>query len=203
MDRACFFDDLADRWDDVCDIERVAVSLRAGLAGMNIKPSERIVDIGCGTGTLLLCLLDVLGPGGRVHAVDTSPRMINKARAKISDDRAWLVLAAADRLPSADASVDRVFCFSCWPHIGQPLTVLNEFLRVLRPGGVLHVWHADGKETINRIHRSAGGAVAKDILVPGEDLAHLLNAQGFNVYETIDTYFEYRVSATRAAGREA
>jgi len=203
MDRARFFDDLADRWDGICDIERVAASLHAGLAGMAINPSEHIVDIGCGTGTLLRCLLEVLGPEGAVHAVDISPRMIERARAKITDPRVSFAVTSADRLPTPDASVDRVFCFSCWPHIDEPVVVLAEFRRVLRPGGSLHVWHVDGRETINGIHRSAGDAVANDTLEPADELANLLNDQEFDVHEVIDTPTEYRVSATLSAGRES
>ncbi|MCU0610756.1 MAG: class I SAM-dependent methyltransferase [Candidatus Eisenbacteria bacterium] len=202
MERVRFFDDLADRWDDVCDIKRVAASIRAGLAGMGIRPSECIVDIGCGTGTLLRCLLDVLGPEGRVHAVDISPRMIERARAKIVDPRVSFTVTSADRLPVPDASVDRVFCFSCWPHIDQPEPVLAEFARVLRAGGTVSIWHADGKEIINGIHQNAGEAVASDVLEPGEELAGLLRDRGFDVREVIDVPSEYRVSATRGAGRK-
>lgn len=203
MDRVEFFDDLADRWDEICDIGRVAASLRAGLAGMHIRFDECLVDVGCGTGTLLRCLLDSLGPEGRVHAVDISPRMIERARAKIADPRVSFTVTSADRLPVPDASVDRVFCFSCWPHFDAPAEALAEFERVLRPGGTLHVWHVDGREAINGIHKNAGEAVARDVLEPGEELAALLRGQRFDVYEVIDTPHEYRVFATRGAGRKS
>lgn len=201
MERVRFFDDLAERWDAVCDVQRVAASIRAGLLVMGINPGEHVVDVGCGTGTLLRCLLDVLGPGGRVHAVDISPRMIDKARAKIDDPRVSFAVTSAARLPVLDSSVDRIFCFSCWPHIDQPEPVLAEWARALRPGGVVSIWHADGRDIINGIHRNAGAAVADDILAPAEALAALLGCHGFDVYEVIDTPTEYRVSAIRGAGR--
>jgi ubiquinone/menaquinone biosynthesis C-methylase UbiE len=93
--------------------------------------------------------------------------------------------------------VDRVVCFSAWPHFGDPAAVAAEARRVLRPGGTLHVLHVQSREQINEIHGRAGGAVAHDLLPPAAQLAALLEAAGLAVTETVDAEDRYRVSAHR------
>ncbi len=197
LSRVQFFDERADRWGE--DRARVE-SLREGLARLGIGPSEAILDVGCGTGTLVSCLLDLLGPSGRVHAIDISPRMIAKASSMVADPRVSFALTSADRLLLPSSSVNRIFCLSCWPHLDDPEACLDEFARVLRPAGRLHIWHLVGRDTVNMIHRRAGGAVGNDTLEPAEDLARLLDTRGFEVYELVDVPQACPISAVRRGG---
>ncbi len=151
------------------------------------------------TGVLLGVLLERLGPAARVEAVDLAPRMIARASVKHPDARVRFHVAGAARLPLPDASVDRAVCFSVWPHLHDPDAVIAELERVLRPGGTVHVWHVDGRETIDAIHRGAGEAVGDDRLEPADALAGRFRRRGFTVTEAVDTADTYRVTAVSSA----
>ncbi len=128
-------------------------------------------------------------------AVDISPRMLEVARSKIADPRVTWHLADARSLPLADASCDRVVCYSVWPHFDDRHAVAVELRRVLRPGGSLHVWHLSGRERINEIHASAGEAVRHDLLGPVSETAAVLGAAGFSVHTAVEGPERYLVTA--------
>ncbi|NLH50945.1 MAG: methyltransferase domain-containing protein [Myxococcales bacterium] len=201
-EKQAYFDEIAPHWDQWTSPETVAARLRSELASWRIEPDERIVDLGCGTGNLTLVLLEILSPAGRVVAVDPAGKMLTVARAKNPDSRVSWAQTDAAHLPLAARSADRVICFSVWPHLDDPAAALVEFHRVLKPGGFLHVWHIDSKETINKVHASAGPAVACDVLLPAVQLAELASAAGFIPVEVVDDDHRYLVSARRQAGGE-
>ena len=194
--RRAYFDDIADRWDGWDDLSALGRRLAEGLDQLGVGLDERVVDLGCGTGNLSAALLERLGAGGRVIAVDFSRRMLAVASEKLSDRRLSLLLADGAWLPLADASVDRIVCYSTWPHFTDHAAAAREHARVLRQGGMLHVWHTSSRETINGIHVEAGGPVGADLLPPANELAAVVERAGFTVTEAIDAE-RYLVSARR------
>lgn len=193
MDRVEFFDQLAARWDEMAD-PLLALRVRRGLESLGVRPWERVVDVGCGTGVLARCLAPMLLEGA-VYALDLAPSMLRVAKSRMDSPRVVVLCGDAHRLPLASGSVDRVFCLACWPHLDDRDAAAREFLRVLRPGGRLHIWHLEGRQTVNAIHQRAGSAVAHDLLEPGEALAEFLRARGFVVGGVEDGPEEYVVWA--------
>ena len=104
--------------------------------------TEIVLDVGTGTAQIPieLCRAD---PSARVLAVDAAAHMLTLARANIA--RAGFVsrieprLVDAKCLPLDDGVYTAVMSNSIVHHIPEPLSVLVEMLRVLRPGGVLFV----------------------------------------------------------------
>lgn len=192
-----FFDGIADKWDGWEDLDMVAQKLSHGLDDLGVAADEAIVDVGCGTGNLTRALLSKLSDAGRVVAIDISNEMVKRAREKVPDPRVDWHVGDASRMPIDDSSVDRIICFSVWPHFEDPNAATEEFKRVLRRRGVLHIWHLSPRATINEIHVSAGEAVANDVLVPATEAATLLEQHGFVPYEVIDDDERYLVSARR------
>lgn len=199
MSRKHYFDKLSPRWDEMIDMSRVLFRLRLGLAHLGIGFNEHILDLGCGTGNLSLCLLEILGSPGRIHAVDISQGMLEYAKRKLTDPRVRFHRAAAEELPLESSSLDRVICFSTWPHITEPDRTFDELHRVLKANGCLHIWHIDSRETINSIHTKAGEAVTSDLLQPASLLAEAMVKHDFVIQTIIDDKYQYLISARAAA----
>jgi demethylmenaquinone methyltransferase/2-methoxy-6-polyprenyl-1,4-benzoquinol methylase len=197
--RAQFFEGIADRWDGWEDLEALAKKLATGLEELEVGASETVLDVGCGTGNLTRALLTRLSAAGRVVSVDLSPRMIGRARSKLSDARASWQVADARHVPLAGEACDRVICYSVWPHFEEPEMVARELQRVLRPGGCLHVWHLGSRERINSIHASAGEAVRHDVLPPAAEVGRLLEKAGFCLSAVVETPERYLVTAVKPA----
>jgi demethylmenaquinone methyltransferase/2-methoxy-6-polyprenyl-1,4-benzoquinol methylase len=193
-----FFDDLAARWDMEVATDSFMLRLREVVAGLDIGQAEVVLDLGCGTGNLTALLAESLSARARIVAADLSEGMLERAREKLPDEpRIEWVHADAAELPLPDGGIDRVICLSTWPHFAEPERIAGELHRILRPGGLFHVLHLDGRETINGIHRAIGGPVAEDLLPPAVELGALLVRAGFESREVRDEPDHYQVTVAR------
>jgi len=108
----------------------------------SLQPEGRILDLGCGTGTLTL-LLKSQYPSTQVEAIDADHQILGIARDKAA--RAGLDIAfhqvMSEALPFPDASFDHVFSSLLFHHLtrDQKLGTLSEVRRILRPRGRLHI----------------------------------------------------------------
>lgn len=98
-----------------------------------------LLDFGCGDGQLSLFLGTTRSPE-RIVGVDLIPASIERARiqaehASLNCPVSFRVGSAA-RIPVDDQSVDTVLAFDCLEHVMEPLAILREWYRVIRPGGV-------------------------------------------------------------------
>ena len=113
----------------------------------NIRPGQRILEIGCGTGDLLRTLkqrhsdVEVLGIDPDLSALRRARRKAARSKLQIQYERAF-----ADDLPLSDDSVDRVLSSFMLHHlaVAEGAPVFREVRRVLRPGGELHLADIDG-----------------------------------------------------------
>ena len=197
--KVAFFDSIAKDWDKKLDLPALQKSLVKELKRFDIQPSEHVMDIGCGTGNLSQALLDVLGADGPITAVEVSMDMLLQAQNKIHDPRVhWQVADVTWPLPFADARFDRIMCYQVWPHFNQPEGLLKELLRVLKPGGKLHIWHTDSREAVNQMHaKIKDPAIASDVLPPAEEVAGLLKKAGFTVSQAAESAKDYLVTARK------
>lgn len=107
-----------------------------------LPSAQRVVEVGCGTANLAL-LIKRTHPTVEVIGLDPDPKALARAGRKAS--RAGLTLGLdrgfADHLPYPDGSFDRVLSSLMLHHLDAELRVasLREILRVLRPGGSLHL----------------------------------------------------------------
>ena len=107
------------------------------------RPGERILDAACGTGGLLADLA-ARHSGLSLTGVDCSPPMLKRAREKLPA-AVTLVEGHIQRIPLPDAAFNAVTCLNALHYCTNPETVLNEFIRVLVPGGRLVIvdWRRD------------------------------------------------------------
>ena len=199
-DKQAFFDGIASKWDGWEDMATLTDRLNAGFRRLNVSADETVMDVGCGTGNLTATLLPLLGPDGRVVAVDISREMLALARQKIHDDRATWHQADAASVPAPTGAIDRIICCSVWPHFDDVDGTVQELKRLLRPDGFLHVWHLISRDAVNQIHASAGEAVHGDVLAPATDTAAQLKRHGFDILEVVDDDHQYLVSARKTDG---
>ena len=100
-------------------------------------PGETAVDVGSGTGAVVVRLAGHVGPQGSAIGIDPNPalREVATQRAKAAGSTAAFLDGAADSLPLEDASVDVIICERVLQHLEDPDAAVREFARVLRPGG--------------------------------------------------------------------
>lgn len=131
-----FYDALV-RWTT-----REAMFKEALLAQLGQAPGARLLDVGCGTATLSVALARRF-PEARVVGLDADGAALGIARAKAAGARVQLQLeqAFADSMPFAPASFDAAVSSLFFHHLTSDTKrrVLAEVLRVLKPGGRLHV----------------------------------------------------------------
>jgi len=114
------------------------------LAGLALGRGERVLDAGCGTGLLLEQEALAVGSEGRAEGIDYSEDMLAHARARCADlPQVGLNQGSVESLPFDDASFDALSCTQCLLYVENLDRALQEFYRVLRPGGRIAVLETD------------------------------------------------------------
>ncbi|MEQ4304720.1 methyltransferase domain-containing protein [Plantactinospora sp. B6F1] len=126
----------------------------------DLRPGQRILEIGCGTGNLLRALGRRV-PDVEAVGIDPDPAALRRARRKATRSRLPIRYerAFADELPLPDGGFDRVLSAFMLHHLAEEdrIPALREVGRVLRPGGELHVVDIDGTPSGHgpgRLHRN-------------------------------------------------
>ena len=107
----------------------------AVLAAARIGIGQRVLDVATGTGEAALIAASLVGPSGRVLGVDLSLPMLGAAKAKAAGDPVWLVAMNGQALALKDQTFDAVVCQLGLMFFPDVVRGLEEFRRVLRPGG--------------------------------------------------------------------
>ena len=107
-----------------------------------IQVGHRVLDVGCGTGTLAVMLARGQ-PAARVVGLDADSQVLAMASRKVHGlaQRVWLERAMASEIPHPSASFDRLVCSMMLHHLAarDKRRAAAEMLRVLRPAVELHV----------------------------------------------------------------
>jgi len=107
------------------------------IARSGLRPGERVLDVGCGTGAVTRLAKEKVGSGA-VTGLDLTPGMLAVARSVTPSELGitWQE-GNAESLPFPDTSFDVVFCGLSLQLIPNKVTALREMRRVLVPGGRL------------------------------------------------------------------
>jgi ubiquinone/menaquinone biosynthesis C-methylase UbiE len=195
--RRGYFNELAAEWDRMPRPEG-AESRVAAFCRRSCLPGSRLVlDAGCGTGILIPSLVELLGGGGWIVALDFAPAMLRQVGRKFPDRPILRVCADARALPFPGGLFDAVLCFGLLPHLGEVRRALEALWSVLRPGGVLAIGHLMGSRELNQRHQSIGGPVGEDLLPEASQVGAILRELGAAAVETEDGPGGYYVSGIR------
>jgi SAM-dependent methyltransferase len=111
----------------------------------HLSPGQRLLDIGCGPGTITVDLARRIAPG-EVLGLDVAEEVVAQAEAHRCDEGVENVrFATGDvyALDVPDASFDVVHAHQVLQHLTEPVRALQELRRVLKPGGLLAVRDSD------------------------------------------------------------
>lgn len=143
------WDALADTFDQEPDHGLLDSAVRMAWADrmrdwLPAEPS-RVLDLGCGTGTLALLATEL---GHRVTGVDLSPAMAGRAREKLSGRDAEILVGDASRPPVGERTFDVIIARHVLWLLPDPDAVLRHWASLLRPGGrfvlIEGVWSGTG-----------------------------------------------------------
>ncbi|HVP50351.1 MAG TPA: methyltransferase domain-containing protein, partial [Candidatus Bathyarchaeia archaeon] len=113
------------------------------LAIMNLKPGERVLDLGCGTGWSSRMIAKAVANGnklGQVVGLDVADEMIRRARASSTDcENAMFILGSALEIPWEENFFDKVLSVESFYYYADQDRALAELFRVLAPKGELYI----------------------------------------------------------------
>ncbi|MDJ0743696.1 MAG: methyltransferase domain-containing protein [Xenococcaceae cyanobacterium MO_167.B27] len=111
---------------------------------INYNSGESLLEIGCGAGAVL-GILGTAFPGLKFSGIDLEAKQINFASQHLKQLGldADLKIGNASNLPWQDNSFDHVYAIWFLEHLSNPLKVLQEAIRVLKPGGTITLTETD------------------------------------------------------------
>ena len=104
------------------------------LAKMPVESGDRVLDLGTGSGYALRALRETAKTGLSV-GLDGSKSMVHNAREYTDEPEIGYVQADSHQLPFPDGAFDHVWSMEAFYYAQEPVAVLREIKRVLRPGG--------------------------------------------------------------------
>jgi len=125
-----------------CEQSRLHASLKEAIGLVQCKDTTermQVLDLGCGAGNLTDHLVTM---NAKVISADVSPNFLSQIRRRHpKTDVSTLQLNGSDLSNIEDASIEMVATYSVLHHIPDYLGIIDECMRVLKPGGILYLDH--------------------------------------------------------------
>ena len=117
------------------------------VAKMNLSPNAEVLEIGCGTGVVTRALASRPSFTGRITGIDQSPPFISAAQRLAVEagveQRTTFQVGDVHAIDFPDAQFDAAVAHTLISHVLDPLAMLQEAARVVRPGGTVAVFDGD------------------------------------------------------------
>ncbi|MFE9836844.1 class I SAM-dependent methyltransferase [Streptomyces sp. NPDC005551] len=168
----------------------------AAVAELGLREGDRVLDAGCGTGRALPPLRAAVGTSGVVIGADLTSAMLEAAVRAGRDRDGRLLRADVAALPVRTGSLDAVFGAGLIAHLPHPGEDLRELARVVRPGGVLALFHPIGRAALAA---RQGRRITPDDLRAEGSLRSLLEGAGWRMTSYVDEDARFLALAVRLA----
>ena len=176
-------------WDRMSDLylrevdRRFAPVVQGVIARAALKPNERILDLGTGTGSVAFQAVTLVGDDGRLTGIDISSDMLRRAQRRAAELNLRNVEfreGRAEAIPAEDAVFDAVLACLSLMYVIDRAAAAREIARVLRPGGrlIAAVWAAPAECDIVLFQQTAG-SFAPPPPVPGVGPGALADSSAF------------------------
>ncbi|MGC5396361.1 class I SAM-dependent methyltransferase [Streptomyces sp. DT20] len=166
----------------------------AAVSALGLRAGDAVLDAGCGTGRALPALRAAVGPRGTVLGADLTAAMLGAAARAGRDRSGLLIQADAARLPVRTQALDAVFAAGLIAHLPQPERNLAELARVVRPGGLLALFHPIGRAALAARHHRT---LTDDDLRAEPNLDPMLARSGWRMTTYLDEEARFLVLAER------
>ena len=116
---------------------------------LNLKPGEKVIDIGCGVGFLAYKMSEIVGESGSVICLDQNKEMVEhtKKRCKNFNQTSFFV-GNAYNLPCEENSVDAVTCTQVLLYVENTSLAISEIKRILKKGGRIIIVETDWRGVV-------------------------------------------------------
>ena len=125
------------------------------LKEVGIEPGFRVLDYGCGPGSYIVPLAELVGASGEIYALDIHPLAINEVKTIASHKGLTNVKTIQSDCDTwlPDNSMDIVLLYDTFHDLARPDDVLQELHRVLKPGGTLSLsdHHMKERDILTRV----------------------------------------------------
>ena len=180
----------------------IQASKRLMLERMALAPGEAVLEVGCGPGTDVFDMVELVGTAGRLVGLDASEVMIAEARRRTEALRVPVTFEVGDvqALPFPDGTFDVCRAGRLLEHLPNAERALTEMVRVTRPGGRIVVFDFDwdtliidhpDKETTRTIVLSYSDSMRNGWI--GRQLPRLFKEQRLNVlsFDPVQVFVHY------------
>lgn len=170
IEKTSFFSAKARSWSNGEYMQRLRQDVDHLFRQYRISPVGIVVDIGCGTGVLTPILKT---SATMIISIDPSLEMLQMLQQNNSINSCYPVLCFAEELPLKPSSVDWIVVYSAFPHFTDKIRALINFVRILRPGGRVLIFHTSSRLQINKLHASLDPPICYDLLPPVQELTNM------------------------------
>ena len=149
---------------------------------LDIRPGQTVVDLGAGSGYYSFRIAPLVGPAGKVIAVDIEPEMLRviQQRAEREQVKNLVTVRSAQCDPNLPAaSVDLLFMVDVYHELSCPYEMMQKVTAALKSGGrvaLIEFRKEDPKVTIKEVHKMSVAQIVKE-----------MNAVGLKHKDTVET----------------
>jgi SAM-dependent methyltransferase len=165
-----------------------AYQLEEELKAIRLTSPQRILDAGCGTGLVARALAEKF-PQAKVEGFDYSQERLEYAKSLAQTDRQANIhyfSGSLESIPAGNETYDLITCRYVFEHLTDPLKVLQEFHRLLKPNGQVHIINFDGlffnlyplSKELNTLLETIKNKAPADLMV-GRKIPSLMKQAGF------------------------